>query len=206
MYLRSFSASMRLHVVAIMAAFVLLLGTAQQPSAQQPTGLTVSAFLANPSLILQQNPRGGPQMISELRDFAVSDEATLTAILGLIPNANKEQKAAIGAALAQAARIVVRTNQAYSQRIQYLIAETKDEDVILAYAAVAGDRPIGAVGGGAGGGGGAVGGQTNPLAGPPSGTGPAQVFGSGGAGTQPFSFTSSVSGTGGTNSSTSVSP
>src|ERR1043166_2889117 len=185
MYPRSFSALMRLHVVAIMAAFILLLGTVQQPSAQQPTGLTVSAFLANPSLILQQNPRGGPQMISELRDFSVSDEATLTAILGLIPNANKEQKAAIGAALAQAARILVRTNQAYSQRIQYLIAETKDEDVILAYAAVAGDRPIGAVGGGAAGGGGAVGGQTNPLGGPPSGTGPAQPIGLGGVATPP---------------------
>src|SRR4051794_34689183 len=82
------------------------------PQIQLPAR-TVSAFVANPSQMLQLFRSGGPQMISQVRDLAASDPATLQAILGLIANANSDQKKAIGAGLAQAARICVRTEQAY---------------------------------------------------------------------------------------------
>ena len=162
----------------------------------------ISAFSSNPSEMLQRYPEGGPRMIAQVRDLAASDPATLPIILGLVGNANKEQKAAIGAGLAQAARICVRTDQAYATDIQQAIARTKDEEVVLAYAGIAGDQPTGATGAGVSGG--AVGGQTNGLGGAPTGTGAPQNIGNAGVNTGQFSITSSVTGTSGFGSSTST--
>src|SRR3954451_19815059 len=106
-------------------------------------------------------------MISQLRDLLASDSSTLQAILGLLPNANAEQKSALGAALAQAARLYARNDQTFAQQIQQAVADTKDADLILAYAAASGDAPIGA-GAGAGSSG-ASGGPTGALGGPGGG-------------------------------------
>src|SRR5262249_39005605 len=142
---------------------------------------------------------GGSSMISQLRELAVADPNNLSLIIGLIPDANKDQKTAIGAALGQAAKIVVKTNQAYANNILQAIAQTKDQDVFLAYSGVVPDQATAATGGGgAGGGGGGVGGQTNALAGSTGGTGTAQGIGGGSTPTGQFSFTSSVSGVGST--------
>jgi hypothetical protein len=177
------------------------------------SSLSPSAFLANPTQILTPNQDGGPQLVSLIRTLAAADPSALPAILGLLANATKDQKAAIGAGLAQAARIVLRTNPVYANDIQQAIAKTKDQDVVLAFTAASGDQPTGATGaaGGAAGSSGGSGGQTSPLNGPATSSGPAQSIGSAGVNTGPFSITSSVSGVSSTTSGTtgisnSVSP
>jgi hypothetical protein len=202
MYRQSLWSSMRFIRWAFAAALVITLASGQEPRAQQPPGLTVPSFLANPAQVLQQNPNGGPLMITQIRDLAVSDPATLSAILGLLANANNDQKTAIGSALGQAARIVVRTNQAYGAQIQAAVAQTNDRVAMVAFTAVTGERELGGIGGGAGASGGAVGGQTNALSGAPSSTGAPQQIGGPGTPTGPFGITSSVTGLGGGSTST----
>jgi hypothetical protein len=161
----------------------------------------VQQFLQNPNQILQQYPNGGTAMISQLREIAIADPNALTPIINLIATANKDQKTAIGAALGQAAKVVVKTNQAYANSILQQIAQTKDQDVFLAYSGVVPDQATAAIGGGGGAGGG-VGGQTSGLGGLTGGTGGAEGIGGGSTPTGPFSFTSSVSGSGTTGGTT----
>ncbi len=206
MYFPASALSFRAMAAAIVAVVVAMSAAPQQASAQQPPGLTATSFLANPGQILQQYPNGGPLMITAIRDLAVSDPATLNTIVGLLPNASKEQKGAIGAGLAQAARILVKTNQAAAGLIPEAIARSNDQDVVLAFLIANGERELGTIGGGAGAGGGAsggaVGGQTNPLPGLVGSTGGAQGIPGGSAGTNAFGFSSTVSGGGGSSTST----
>jgi hypothetical protein len=156
--------SVRHAATVIAAALVIVVAGLQSLPAQQPQRPTVSDFLANPGRLLQLYPNGGPGMIAEVRDLAVSDRATLQPILNLLANADKYQKIAFGRGLADAARILVRSGQqAYATEIQEAILKTKDQDVVLAFTIASGNRELGTTGGGAGGGGGASGGQTNAF-------------------------------------------
>lgn len=167
---------------------------------QQLSTQTISEFTNNPSQLLTQFPSGGGQMISRLRDLLASDPAVLSPILTLIPNANKDQKSAIGAALAQAAKLYGRSDQTFANQIQQAVANTQDQELIVAYAASAGDQPIGGVGGGASGGG--PGGGSSPLGGAPGSTGAAQSIGPAFADTGAFSVTGGPTGGGFNNTST----
>jgi hypothetical protein len=198
--------SLALALTVCAGAFAPSGALAQQ---QTPARQTIAQrFLANPGQTLQQYPDGGTAMVSLLREVAIADPDSLAPILALIPTANKVQKEAIGKALGQAAQVVVKTNQTYANKILQAIAETKDQDVFLAYSGGANDTGTAATGGGGGGGaggagaGGASGGQTNALAGTPSSTGAAQGIGGGSTPTGAFSYTSSVSGGGGTTGTT----
>lgn len=171
-------------------------GFAQTPAPQSAIAPQVASFKANPQQFLSQYPNGGPEMISRAREFAVTDPTVLDALIGLLANANKDQKAAIAAGLGQAARIVVRTDQAYATRIAQAIANTKDQDVVLAYAAAAGDVGVAATGGGGAGSAGASGGQTNSISAGATGGGSLEGINGSSTNTGPFSFTSSVSGIG----------
>jgi hypothetical protein len=156
--------SVRRAATLIAAALVIVVASLHSVPAQQPQRLTVSEFLANPGRLLQLYPNGGPAMIAEIRDLAVSDKATLQPILDLLANADKYQKIATGRGLGDAARILVRSGQqAYATEIQEAIRKTKDQDVVLAYTIASGNRELGTVGGGAGVSGGASGGQTSAL-------------------------------------------
>jgi hypothetical protein len=156
-------------VFVFAVAAILIAGDGVQaecyPALQALPAQTISAFTANPAQLLLQYPDGGGPMISRIRDLAASDPATLQLILGLTTNANSDQLSAIGAGLGQAALVCIRTDQAYSTEIQQAVAAANNNAVTLAFAAVLGDRPIGAVGGGGGDGGGG-GGPTDPFSGP----------------------------------------
>jgi hypothetical protein len=187
--------STHLVALAIGATFVVSTIGLQPTSAQERLALTTNEFLANPSLLLEQDPNGRIRLAATVREFAVADTATLQGILGLLANANKDQKIAIGRGLAQAARIVVRTNPTYANHIQEAVAQTKDQDLVLAYTVTSGDTQLGGIGGGfGGGGGGAVGGQTNPLPAGATSAGGIQPIGGPGTRTGLFSITSSVAG------------
>jgi hypothetical protein len=193
---RVLNSAARLSGVAVAA--LVLSATISSPvvaqTTQSPQTPNVQAFLANPQAVLQQNPSGGPTLVSQVRDLAVANPATLTSIIGLLAGASKDQKNAIASGLAQAAKIVVKNNPPYATQIQQAIADTKDQDVVLAYAGAAGDVPIGAAGGAGAGSSGASGGQTTGLNGAPTGTGGAEAINGSSTPTGPFSYTSSVSG------------
>src|SRR5665647_571358 len=121
-----FSSTTRLAGAALVA---LLLSAGVGPVAAQQ--VNVQTFLASPGTVLQQNPAAGPGLISQIRDLAVANPATLSSIIGLLAGATKDQKIAIASGLAQAAKIVVKNNPPYATQIQQAIADTKDQDVVL---------------------------------------------------------------------------
>ena len=185
-------------IVAV--ALLLCMMGAKSGFAQE---LNAQTFLASPSLVLEQNPDGGPTLVGQIRDLAVADPGTLASIIGLLSGANKNQKAAIASGLAQAAKIVMRHNWRYAEKIKQAIDDTKDQDVILAYAGATGDLPNYSWGG--------VGGQTNPLPGPRSTAGSVEpIVGNNVPTGSIFNYTSSVGGASSTGTTiiltTSVSP
>jgi len=183
------------------AAFVSVLLTAGIPQAgfAQQSNTTTS----DQSPLLQANPDGGPGLTSAIRDLLIADPTkSLDSVVKLLGSANKDQKSSIAAGMAQAAKVLAgRKDQDSANKIQQAVLDTKDQDVVLAFAGAAGDQPIGAGGGGGAGSGGASGGQTTALAGT-TGTGAAQAITGSSTPTSPFSYTSSVGGTGSTTSTT----
>jgi hypothetical protein len=193
----------RVSVAAIIASAAIgFAGAAQAASCYDPaqalTPAQISAFTGNPGDLLAKSPEGGGAMVSQIRDLAATDSAALGAIVGLIKDANDDQKRAIGSGLAQAARICVPKDQAYASQIQQAIADNKDPVVVLAYASTAGNEPIGA-GPGAGSPG-ASGGATAGLGVPTGLGGSVEGIGGNGVNTGQFSYTGSV------NAAGSVSP
>jgi hypothetical protein len=193
----------RFIVGAMLAAFVMAGVGMSAASAQQSGTPTAAGFLANPGQLLQQNPNGGSLLANAVQQLAVSDPSTFKALIGLVANANDQQKSAIAQGLTRAAKVEVLTNQTLAQQWESQIAAITDPTFKTAALDALGDVKLGAVGGAAGGnagaglggsGGGAGGGTTQPI-------------GSSGSpvATPSFTFTASTSGasgvpTGGTTS------
>jgi hypothetical protein len=167
------------------AFFVLAQACASQAACFGPgTHLTpqeIAKLQVNPRGLFV-NAQGGPlseaEIVSKVRDLVTGDKAVLKPILEALKFASSEEKSAIGTALGQAAQACLTTDAGYSAEIQEGLATTTDQAAILAFAAVTGNVPIGATGGG-GAGGGAGGSSTG--SGPSSGSGLAATAGGGGA-------------------------
>jgi hypothetical protein len=207
------SASRTLMLTILCTATVLaILAIGTRPMFAQATVVqvaTTQAFIANPKVILEQNPNGGGRLSTQVRDLAASDGSTLGPIINLLKEANDAQKMAISDGLAQAAKLVVLTNQALAADIQSRIAAINDPTITVAFTNALGDVRLGGVGGGAlggalgGAGAGAGGGASIPLAGTS-----AQDIRSSGIPTASFSFTGNTVGASGVGASisTPVSP
>jgi hypothetical protein len=169
-----------------------------------PTQVSQLEADINSKAILSQDQYkiGGGQLTANIRDLLLSDSGALDGILALLsaPNINSDQKAAIAAGLAQAARLWLGGDPALSTYIQQRVAATNDGAFILAYSTAAGNQPIGSTGGAGSAGG--PGGQTSSLGGPGSGTGNVEGIGNAGTNTSGFSMTGGVVGS----SSNSTSP
>jgi hypothetical protein len=154
--------------VAVAAFVTLAAGGIAQAACygpqQQLSAQAIAQFTGNPADLLAKYPNGGAEMISLIRDLAASDPATLPLVLSLVGNANPAQVDGIGTGLGQSALVCVRTDQAYATEIQQAVMGINNPALTLAFAAVLGDKPIGALAGGGGGGGG-FGGQINPISG-----------------------------------------
>jgi hypothetical protein len=149
--MRSFFLRISLRCGVAFLAGVTVIATAVNAQAscytygRQLPSENITRFLNDPAKVLADNPDGGGKMISELRDLVASDPRVLQPVLTLLANANKDQKTAIGTALAYAARICVRVDQAYATQIQQAIAQTEDKELILAYSSASGELPIAAI-------------------------------------------------------------
>src|SRR5262245_56072123 len=204
MYLRSLLRPTRTGLLA--ATALVWAGVAQAACLSDRQALpaqTVNSFLANPGSLTQQFPNGGGGMISQIRDLVASNPAALPAVMGLLANANPDQKSAIGSGLGQAARLCVRGDQAFAAAIQAAITQANDRAVTVAFTAVTGEEPLGGTGAALGGGGGG-GGQINPLPNNTGGSSGLQAIDSGKFNSTQFSYTSSVGGGGGSISTTST--
>jgi hypothetical protein len=142
-------------------------------SAQQGGNLpasTVSSFVANPSQLLTQFPNGGPGMGAQVRGLLQTDRSTLSAVVGLLASSNEAQRKMIAETLAQIAKQYSSSEPAFANQIQQAVANSGLQDVIRAYAEVAGDTGTAATGAGGGGGGaGGTGGGGPNTAGAPTG-------------------------------------
>jgi hypothetical protein len=128
-------------------------------------------------------------LISAVRDLTVADKNALKPIVEALKLASTEEKSAIGTGLGQAAQALLKTDPPFAAEIQQALAASGDPAAILAFAAVTGNVPIGATGGGAGGAGGA---GSSAGGGGASGGGGGGTGSGGGSSTQAVSFTSST--------------
>ena len=148
-----------------------------------PRGLFVNA---------QGAPVSEAEIVSKVRDLATADKAALKPILEALKFASSEEKSAIGTALGQAAQACLATDAGYSAEIQEGLATTTDQAAILAFAAVTGNVPIGATGGGGGAGGGAGGSSTGSGASSGSSAAATGQGGAGGGTTPSIAFNASA--------------
>lgn len=168
--MRCYHALVRGFLGVVIAGFVLVplshtVAAVYSPQQALPAQ-TVKDFLADPSSLLTQFPKGGPDMIKRIRDLAASDPATLNALLGLLAKANSEQAKAIGTALGDVAKMAVSSEPGYATQIQVGMSVSNNDTALAAFnAVVGGDIQLTATTGGAGGGGGGGGGPTNPPGG-----------------------------------------
>jgi hypothetical protein len=128
-------------------------------------------------------------LISAVRDLTVADKNALKPIVEALKLASTEEKSAIGTGLGQAAQALLKTDPPFAAEIQQALAASGDSAAILAFAAVTGNVPIGATGGGAGGAGGA---GSSAGGGGASGGGGGGTGSGGGSSTQAVSFTSTT--------------
>ena len=141
-----FGRTLRFIAGAIVAVLVLAGVDARPAHAQQPP--TVSAFLANPGQLLTQYPVGGTLMIGAVEQLALADPSTFKTLIGLLANANDQQKGAIGEGLTQAAKTEVLTNQTVAADWQQQIAAITDPSFKTAATNALGDVQLGSIGGG----------------------------------------------------------
>jgi hypothetical protein len=198
--------------VSSVAAVVLVAGVGSAGAAcyapaQQLPAESVSNFIGNPASLLSDFPNGGAQMISRVRDLVASNPDALAAVMAQLAGASRDQQSAIGSGLGQAARICVRSDQAFATRIQQAIASQGTDAAKTSYAAVNPDVQIGAVGGAGGAGGTGVGGPTGSVGGSGGGsTSPALTsFGAANQGTVGLTGASGGSASGLSSATTDVS-
>lgn len=129
----------------------------------------VSSFLGQPDAILTEFATAGLPMSTRVRSLAGSSIDTVDPLLALIPTATKDQKSAIGAGLARAAKACEVTDPAYAALIQQKMLGVTDPDVLTAFLASSNEVQTAALGSGDGAGGG-------------GGTGGAAGIGGGGTG------------------------
>lgn len=171
---------------AIIGIGILAAAEARPAHAQQPP--TISAFLANPAQLLQQYPNGGNLLISAVQQLALADPAAFKALIGLVGNANDQQKGAIGEGLTQAAKTEVLINQTLAADWQQQIAAITDPTFKIAATNALGDVQLGSIGGGN------LGSAGGGPAGPGGGGGGPQDIRSNPTNTQGFGFTGSTAG------------
>lgn len=168
-------------------SFALLTGTASGSFAKCFEGIApasteaVGNFLKDPKFILDQYPRGGSSLLSDIRNLVVSNPDTLRAITGLVAKANPQQKSAIAAGLGQAAIACQNRDPVIALEIQRSVAALGDSAFETAFLSVTGNVRTAATGGPGGGGGGGAG-STGGLGGAVgSGSGFGGASGSGGS-------------------------
>ncbi|MBV8473041.1 MAG: hypothetical protein JO107_00860 [Hyphomicrobiales bacterium] len=166
----------------------------------------IAQFKSNPEGLLASFASGGLPLSNRVRGLALSDPAAVDALIALAKGANDVQRAALGAGLAEAARILAATSPELAGAIQQKVLQSGLAPLITAYMALSNTltASVGVGGGGAGGGG--AGGAGAGSGGPTGGVGSFGGSHSGGASSAgSFGSLNTASPFGGLSGSTSLS-
>lgn len=152
-------------VVAILCALGVAAAHADPASVPAPTivklpDAVVAQFKANPSALLTTYASGGLPLLAEARSLALTDPSVVDLLIDVARKGNDAQKGAIGAALAQAARILATSEPELAKKIQQAVAQSGLGPLITAFLALSNGLITTSLGegGGAAGSGGPVGG------------------------------------------------
>jgi hypothetical protein len=131
----------------------------------------VAEFKKNPQTLLTTHASAGLPLSSEIRSLVLTAPELVEAVIDVANSANDAQKSAIGAGLAEAARILASTNPEAATRIQQAVAKRDCprgtlpkpecaglEPLVIAFIAASNGIRTSSLGGGAGGGEGGQGG------------------------------------------------
>ena len=125
----------------------------------------IETFKANPRTLLTDYPSAGLPLSTRARNLYLSDPGLLATLVDLAKDATDLQRAAIGAGLAEAARMLAAADPQKAAQIQAAIAQSGVNMLIAAFIAGAGGVRAAAIGGAAGAAGGAgSGGQIGGVA------------------------------------------
>ncbi len=167
------------------------------PSFAKLSDTAISQFKANPSTLLMTYASAGLPLSTQVRSLVLTDPTLVDTLIALAKCAdasqkadnaggspkcaNDAQKAAMGAGLAEAARILAATNPTLAAQIQTAVAQSGLQPLITAFIAGSNATVTAATGGGEGGAAGGGGGTSGlgATSGSNSGSNPGSVsFGS----------------------------
>jgi hypothetical protein len=158
-----------LSVIAALCAGSFFALWAPHVSAQPPRVVTtpgfgrlpdaaIAQFKANPHSLLTTYASAGLPLSTQARDLVLTDPKLVDALIDLARSANDAQKGAIGAGLAEAARVLSASDPAEAARIRQAVAGSGLAPLITAFTALADSTIFAATDGGAAGSGGPIGG------------------------------------------------
>lgn len=134
-------------VIATIIALASILTGPVNAGAQTPGGVThVPAFTKLPNSVIEQfkaDPQGllttyasaGLQLSARARSLVLTDPSLVDLLINVAKSANDAQKAAIGAGMAEAARILAAVDPQLAARIQLAVAQSGSESLIIAFIA-----------------------------------------------------------------------
>jgi hypothetical protein len=140
-------------------------GLARVPSFAKLPDATVAQFRADPHALLTTYASAGLPLSTRVRSLVLTDPSLVGLLIDLAKGANDAQKAAIGAGLAEAARILAALDPQLATQIQMAVGQSGSGPLIAAFIAGSNATQTAAIGGGEGGegGGGGAGGPTGGV-------------------------------------------
>ena len=108
----------------------------------------VTAFKADPQSVIATYASAGLPLSTEARGLLLTDPGLIDALLAAAQSGNEAQKAAIGAGLAEASKILVCSNPQLAATIQRKVAQSDIGPLIAAYIAASNGTETAAIGGG----------------------------------------------------------
>jgi hypothetical protein len=173
------SSSMKRPVMAAISVLALIMaspmivsaqtagGAAHVPSFTKLPDSAIAKFKADPQGLLTTYASAGLPLSTQVRGLVLTDPSLVATLIDVAKSANDAQKSAIGAGLAEAARILAATNPQLAAQIQLAVAQSGLGSMITAFIAGSNATETAAIGGGGGGGGegggGGTGGPTGGL-------------------------------------------
>ena len=137
-------------------------GGAHAPSFTKLPDSTIAQFKADPQSLLTTYASAGLPLSTRVRSLVLTDPSLVATLIDVAKSGNDAQKSAIGAGLAEAARILAATNPQLAAQIQLAVAQSGLGPLITAFIAGSNATETAAVGGGEGGGAG-TGGPTSGV-------------------------------------------
>ena len=133
--------------MAAISALAMILAGPMNVSAQTAAGVNhvpliaklpnsiIAQFKANPEALLTTYASGGLPLSARARSLVLTDPSLVDVLINVAKSANDAQKAAIGAGMAEAARILAVVDPQLAAQIQLAIAQSGSESLIAAFVA-----------------------------------------------------------------------